>query len=219
MSARPNSLVSDGDAGFFQRLRSTFASAVFAAVHRSPKLLEFYRSQRSWTLFRVALGVFGAGLVVLPLGFWSGWIAGVIGPLLGLALFVASILMPDPSAESQTDHKAKELGAATVVGGGEYQPGNGAPAEAQLFVSPEHVWALDKTLNPLVVIEVGEISRIRVDHYDDVSILRIQWADHKAEFCYRGVFAERFARLAAEAIHAVVPRDGKTATKGRAASV
>ena len=116
------------------------------------------------------------------------------------ALFVLSIMLPPAELESATDRKARELGAQTVVSGGQYQPGNGPARNAQLFVSPSHTWALDKHFEPLVVMTTGLITSLDVLPNENHWVLCVRWADHKAEFVYKGIFAERFARLAEESL-------------------
>lgn len=201
-----------------QRLRNSVGAGVFLLVQRFPLLLKLQRSENSWTIFRFLLGCFGAGLVVLPLSFWIGWVTGIVAPLLGMLFFIASILLPPLEMESATDRKARELGASTLVSGGEYQPGNAPSTHARLFISSAHVWALNKHFDPLLVIPTPEISAIYVDSLLDRWLLHIRWADHTAEFSYEGIFAERFARLAEESIRAALPQ-GIPALKRRAATI
>ena len=177
MTTTPTAIVT-GEVNTFRRLRNFVGTAVFLLLQRSPKLLQFYRNEKSWALFRVALGLFGAALVVLPLGLWNGWLTAIFG----LLLFVTSILLPPAETESATDRKARELGTQTVVSGGEYHSGNASAASSQLFLSPEQVWALDRNLNPLIVIPTPELDSIRVEPSGDNWLLQIRWADHKAEF-------------------------------------
>jgi len=115
MSTTPTTIVSTAEDNSLQRARSLLGAAVFLLIHRFPRLLKFQSSESSWTVFRIILGCFGAALVVLPLSFWIGWITGIIAPLAGLCLFVASILLPPLELESETDRKARELGARTVL--------------------------------------------------------------------------------------------------------
>ena len=182
-------------------------------MRRFPRLLQLHRNEGSWALFRVALACFGAALVVLPLSLWNGWLTAIFG----LALFVVAVLLPPAELESSTDRKARELGAQTVVSGGEYQPGNAPAALARLFISPEHVWALDGHFHPLVVIPVAEISRLRLEPGHSGWVLQVRWGDNKAEFTYNGVFAERFARLAEESILAANPSAANVIPKHKAA--
>ncbi len=198
-------MASTAHENLLQRVRNSTGAGVFLLVQRFPRLLKFQRSENSWSIFRLVLGCFGAALVVLPLSFWIGWVTGIVVPLLGMLFFIASILLPPPEAESDTDRKARELGASTMVSGGEYQPGNAPATHARLFISPAHIWALDKNFDPLLVIPTPEISAICVDPLLDRWLLQIRWEDHKAEFCYEGIFAERFARLAEESIRASLP--------------
>lgn len=195
------------------RLRGFIGAALFLAMRRFPRLLQLHRNESSWTLFRVALACFGAALVVLPLSLWNGWFTAIFG----LALFVVAVLLPPAELESSTDRKARELGAQTVVSGGEYQPGNAPLAPVRLFISPEHVWALDGHFHPLVVIPVTEITRLRLEPGQSGWMLQVRWGDNKAEFSYNGVFAERFARLAEESILAANPSAMHVVPKHRAA--
>lgn len=198
MSTTPTAMVT-GEVNSFQRLRNFVGAAAFLLLQRSPSLVQLYRNEKSWALFRVALGIFGAALVVLPLSLWKGWLTAIFG----LLLFVTSILLPPAETESVTDLKAHELGAQTVVGGGEYRSGNAPATLTQLFLSPENVWALDKKFNPLVVIPTREIKSIGVEPAGDHWLLEIRWANHKVEFSYSGFFAERFARLAQDSIRSL----------------
>jgi hypothetical protein len=218
MSTTPTTIASTAEANQLQRLRNSVGAGVFLLVQQFPLLLKFQRSENSWSIFRILLGCFGAALVVLPLSFWIGWVTGIVTPLLGMVFFIASILLPPPEVESDTDRKARELGANTMVSGGEYQSGNAPPTQARLFISAVHVWALDKHFDPLLVIPTPEISAVSVDSLLDRWVLHIRWADHNAEFCYEGIFAERFARLAGESIRASLT-ERIPALKRRAASV
>ena len=195
MSTTPTVITSD-QAKFLPRVRGFLGAALFLALRRFPKLLQLHRNEHSWTIFRFALACFGAALVVLPLSLWNGWIMAIFG----LLLFVVAILLPPAELESSTDRKARELGARMVISGGEYRPGDAAGASARLFISPEHIWALDSGFHPLVVIPVAEISRLRIEPDANGWTLQVRWANHKAVFSYQGIFAERFARLAEESI-------------------
>ncbi len=195
MSTTPRAITAEHE-NLLHRVKNALGAAFFLLIQRSPRLLRLHRNEQSWTLFRIALGCFGAALVILPLSLWHGYFTA----LFGLFLFVLSILLPPAELESATDRKAREMGAQTVVSGGEYQPGNAPATQAQLFISPSHTWALDKNFDPLVVITTAEISSLDVEPYLDRWLLRVRWGDHKAEFTYKGIFAERFARLAEESL-------------------
>ena len=195
MSTTPRVITAEQE-GFLQRSRNAVGVVFFLLIQNSPKVLALYRNEKAWTLFRVALGCFGAALVLLPLALWSGYLTA----LFGLGLFVLSILLPQAELESATDRKARELGAQTVVSGGEYEMGNAPAKRVQLFVSPSHTWAMDKHFEPLVAIATGEIRSLRVEPTRDYWVLHVWWGDHKAEFVYKGIFAERFARLAEESL-------------------
>jgi len=219
MSTSPTTIVTTDQDNYYQRARGVLGAAVFLLVQRFPRLVKFQSSENSWALFRLLLGCFGAALVVLPLSFWVGWVTGILAPLVGLVLFVASILLPPIEIESDTDRKARELGASTMVSGGEYQPGNAPAAQTRLFISCTHVWAMNSHFDPLLVIPTPEISGLLLKSTGPRWVLQVRWLDHKAEFSYAGIFAERFARLAEESIRASLPESLESPSKGRAAAV
>src|SRR5260370_21037292 len=175
MSTPPTAIAAD-QAKFLPRVRGFLGAAVFFGLRRFRGLLQLHRNESSWALFRFALACLGAAVVVLPLSLWNGWITAIFG----LVLFVVAILLPPAQLESSTDRKARELGAQTVVSGGDYQPGNAPVATVRLFISPQHVWALDAHFHPLVVIPVMEITRMRVAPAPRRSLLQVRWGDHKA---------------------------------------
>jgi hypothetical protein len=201
MSTTPRVITTEQDT-FVQRSKNVVGAAFFLLVRKSPKLLKLYRNEKTWTIFRVALAFLGAAMVLLPLALWSGYFTALIG----LVLFVMAILLPPAELESGTDRKARELGAQTVISGGEYEAPNQVARGVQLFVSPSHTWALDKDFAPLVVMTTAEIKSLRVEPTKRVSpgredwVLHVWWGDHKAEFVYKGIFAERFARLAEDSL-------------------
>lgn len=196
------------------RLRNLAIGALFALVLLVPKFLHLRRNPRAWLLFRIVLGFAGAALVVLPLSLWNNWLASIAG----LALFLLAALMPGAKPDTSADEKARELGAFVVVNGGRYFPGNAPPAVAQLFVGAEHVWALDSHFQPLVVIPVAEITSARAEELDDRWLVRIRWADHHAEFVYRGIFAEHLARVAESTLRSVMRPSLPVLPQRRAAS-
>src|SRR5215470_3790824 len=212
MSTTPTAISTEATK-FLPRLRGFIGAALFFSLRKFPRLVQIYRNENSWAVFRFVLACFGAALVILPLGLWKGWMTAIFG----LVLFVTAILLPPAEIESGTDRKARELGAQTVVSGGDYAPGNAPSTHARLFISPVHIWALDAQFRPLVVIPVGEITRLRVEPARSSWMLQVRWGDHKAEFRYQGIFAERFARLAEESILAANPSAPGKERKQRAA--
>jgi hypothetical protein len=195
MSTTPTLITADHE-NLLHRIKSACGYVIFLLIQRSPKFLKLYRNDQSWTLFRIALGCFGAALVVLPLSLWHGYFTAIFG----LIFFVLAILLPPAELESSTDRKARELGAKTVVSGGEYRPREGSALPVQLFISPSQVWALDKHHEPVVVMTTAEITTLDVAPRESEWVLIVRCGDQKVEFLYRGIFAERFARLAEEAL-------------------
>jgi len=214
MSITPTAIVSSSHENLFQRAKGFFGAAIFLGIHRFPRLLQLHRNRKSWTLFRIALASLGAAIVVLPLSLWNGWITASFG----LLLFVVAILLPPAELESATDRKARELGARTVVSGGEYQPGDAPAVEVRLFISPTLIWALDAQFDPLLVMSAPEISSVHLEEKNERWLLQIRWADHKAEFAFAGFFAERFARLGEGSIRSVLPQVLPATPKRRAVS-
>ena len=196
------------------RARNIFVGILFAAVLLIPRFLNLRRNEKSWTAFRIVLGIVGAAMVILPLSL-GNWL---ITAILGLALFVAAVLIPSAQPSTSLDDKARELGALVVVNGGKYQPGNAAMASVQLFVGNENVWALDDHLQPLLVIPTSEIIAARAEKNSGRWLLRIRWSDHAAEFLYDGFFAEHLARVAESTLSAAIPPSLPVLPQRRAAS-
>jgi hypothetical protein len=199
--------------GVGTKLRKTVMGAGFAVVLLVPKVLSLRRDERSWVIFRMVLGVFGAALVVLPIGFFGSYFLAVVG----LAAFIVAILLPPPKATSGTDDKARELGALVVVDGGTFQSGTFA-VPVQLFVGPQNLWALEADFHPLLVIPVAELISAQTEEMDGQWILRLRWTDRSAIFSYSGVFGEQLARVAESTVQNVMRPAAPVLRRRRAAS-
>jgi hypothetical protein len=195
------------------RLRNLVIGALFALVLLVPKLLRLRRDERAWTAFRILLGISGAALVILPLSLWNSWLAAIAG----LAMFLASILLPAPIVCSRVDDKARELGALVVVNGGEIQPLNAPAAVLQLFVGADTIWALDSRLQSLLIIPVAEISSVGTLEVQNGWLVRLPCSNQVAEFFYRGIFAEHLARVAESTIRSVMRTPLPVLPRSRAA--
>jgi hypothetical protein len=163
-------------------------------------VLDLRRKANSWMVFRILLGVDGAALVIVPLGLWNSSLLSLVG----LAMFIGSILLPPAKPEIRVDDKARELGALVVVNGGRYQPENSTAAAVQFFVGAERIWALDAHFQALLAIPVNEITSARAEEREEQWLLQIRWADHIAEFSYRGIFSEHLAHVAESTLHGVM---------------
>jgi hypothetical protein len=186
---------------------------LFALAQLAHNLLHLRRNPRSWQLFRVALGLAGAALVILPLSLWNSWTAGIAG----LAMFTTAILLPRANTETLANRKARELGAPLVLDGGKYQSGDAPAAAVQIFASAENIWVLDSHLQPLLVIPAPEISSVRAEESAGCWNLQLHWLGHAAEFSYRGIFAELLARRAETSLRAALPAAPPAVPKRRAA--
>ncbi len=195
------------------RLRNLAIGALFAIVLLVPKLLRIRRDPRSWTAFRILLGIAGAALVVLPLAFWNSWFAAIAG----LAMFLTAALLPSAKPDTQTDEKAKELGVLVVVNGGKYNPGTGPASCVQLFVGANNIWALNSHLHPLLVIPTSGISSVHAEETAYGWVVRVRCMDRIGEFFYTGIFAEHLARVAESTIRSVMPSSLPILPRSRAA--
>jgi len=213
MSATSNPVLSQPES-FGKRLRHLAVGALFALVLLIPKILQVRRNPRSWMLIRIFLGVTGAALVVLPLG----WGASFVPAIVGLAMFISAILLPPGKPDTNADDKARELGALFVVNGGRYQPGRAPSAAVQLFVGSERIWALDRRFQPLLEIPVSEITVACAEESEESWRLRLTWANHAVEFSYGGIFAEHLARVAEATVRSVMRPALPVLPQSRAAS-
>jgi hypothetical protein len=202
------------------RLRNFGLGALFALVLLLPKVLNLRRDRRSWFAFRILLALAGASLVILPLSLWNSWHAGIAG----LAMFLAAILLPAAKPDTILADTAARLGALVIVNGGVYRPcdaqseavefesgqlENGQaeippPLPARLFVCADRIWALDSQLHPLLVIPTSQISSAIASESAGDWIVRVRWAEHTADFHYRGIFAEHLARVAESTLRGVI---------------
>jgi hypothetical protein len=182
------------------RLRNFGLGALFALVLLLPKLLNLRRDRRSWLAFRIVLAIAGASLVVLPLSLWNSWHAAIAG----LAMFLTAILLPEAKPDTTLADTAARLGALVIVNGGSYQLEDAPPSSVQLFVCPERIWALDSHQHPLLVIPTAQISSAIAAEASGDWIVRVRWAEHTADFHYRGIFAEHLARVAESTLRSVI---------------
>jgi hypothetical protein len=182
------------------RLRDAAIGMLFALVLLVPKLLHLRRNAHSWMLFRMLLGAAGAALVVLPLGLQNSYLYALVG----LVMFIAAILLPPAKPTFSVDDKARELGALVVVNGGRYLSSDASSTAVQLFVGTEQITALDVNFQLLLVVPVNEIHSVRAEESDGRWLLSMTWAEHAAQFTYRGIFAEHLARVAETTIRSVM---------------
>jgi hypothetical protein len=150
--------------------------------------------------FRIFLGVAGAAMVVFPLGLGTGFVPAIAG----LAMFIGAILLPPAKPGTNANDIARKLGTLVIVNGGLYQRGSAPSVAVQLFIGPEHICVFDRRLQPLLEIPVSEISAAGAEEPGESWSLQVTWANHTAEFSYRGIFAGQFARTAEAAIRSVM---------------
>jgi hypothetical protein len=198
---------------FVARLQKVAIGVLFALVLLVPKILLIRRDERSWTAFRILLGLAGAGFVILPLAFWNSWLAAIFG----LAMFLTAALLPPAQPTTLVDDKAKELGALVVVNGGNCQMESGIFGPVRLFVGPDKISVLDPQFRPVLAIPTAEITSVHSEEARDLWLLRIRWANHLQEFSYTGIFAEHLARVAETTIRNVIRTPLPVLSRSRAA--
>ena len=180
-------------------LRNLFVETLLALALLVPKLLHLRRNPRSWLLFRILLALAGAALVILPLGLENSYVLALVG----MGMFTAAILLPPARPQTSPDDKARELGAFVVVNGGRFRPASGSSTAVQLFVCAERILVLDDHFESLLAIPVNEITLAHAEESRGQWLFSVHWADRRAEFIYRGIFAEHLARVAESAIRSV----------------
>ena len=77
---------------------------------------------------------------------------------------------------------------------------------------------MNKDYDPLLIITTGEIAKVDVLPKENHWVLIVRWGEHRAEFCYKGIFAERFARLAEESLRQASLATPTPPAKSRAAN-
>jgi len=198
---------------FGARLQKLALGALFGVVLLVPKVLNLRRDERSWTAFRILLGIGGAALVILPLAFWNSWLAAIAG----LAMFLTAALLPSATSGTTVDDKARELGAFVVVNGGKYMSRSSSAVSTQLYVGADYIWALDSRFQALQTIPVSEVLSVHAEEMDNRWIVRVRRTGQVEEFSYRGIFAEHFARVAESTIRSVIHASLPILPRSRAA--
>ena len=187
------------------RFRHSAADSLFQVSRAFPKLLAVRSTPSAWMAFRLALGITGAGLVVLPLSLWNAWAFAPVG----LVLFLLAVLLPPIRQDRGTAKAVQQLGAYLVLDGGRLacgplSPENARPCTVHLYLTQARVWALDPGLRPVVVIPAEEINLVTALPSQDDWLLRVSWQNGSVEFSFSGLFAERRARLAERSLRHLV---------------
>src|SRR6266481_7183160 len=199
MSTGSNAALSQPES-FGKKFRQLAVGALFALVLLIPKILHVRRNPSSWMLFRVFLGISGAALVLLPLGFGTSFVPAIVG----LAMFLSSILLPPARIDTHVADKTRRLGALVVVNGGRFDLGEGASFPAQLFVGEENISVRGSNLESLLEIPLSYTTSLQADDPNSRWSLRVNWANKTAAFAYGGVCAEHLARVAETTIRGVM---------------
>jgi len=185
-----------------------------AGAERLHQKLHPRRSLRSWFAFRLFLGFFGAGLVLLPLALPQSWIASIIG----LAIFLTSILLP-PLGETESEPQlSRPLAGQLVLTGAEFSSGSAIAIPVKLFVDSEQILAMKPDLQPAAVVPLAPLSAVFLQRTEHSWLLILQSPAGETVFSFRGVFAERNVRRAESAIRGFVRSLPPEKPKTRAAT-
>jgi hypothetical protein len=181
------------------------------------------RNQHSWFVFRLALGFFGAALVLLPLALPQSWIAAIFG----LAFFMTSILLPPvlashtqsekPDTSRARSEMPREFHGQLVLHGAEYCSGLAGLVPVQLIVSETEILAMKSNLQPAIVVPTGELSSVFLQRSEKSWLLFLLWSGKETAFAFHGHLGERHARKAEAAIHnfiRVTPEKAKVRAAG-----
>lgn len=191
--------------------KETLLSGAFRISQAFPQILAIRTSPRAWLAFRIFLGIAGAALIILPLGFWNAWLFAPVG----LVFFMLAVLLPPVTESPCLAHAVKQLHAYSVLDGGKFHSGEDV-ADLRLLLAKDRIWGLDEKLRPLLVIPVADFHALKLDESDGAWLLELGWAQNRATFIYEGLFAERRARLAASALQRIVHSVPAAETKPKA---
>ncbi|HWZ98325.1 MAG TPA: hypothetical protein VN025_11245 [Candidatus Dormibacteraeota bacterium] len=195
------------------RSQSKLSAALLTATEQLPKQLHPRRNQHSWSVFRFALGVFGAALVILPLALPQSWIAAIFG----LGFFLTAILLPPVLNGPIEETQALESNRQIILKGAAFSASFAAPEPVQLFVNSEQILAMKPNLQPAVVLRTADVSSLFLQRSGNCWLLVLQWAGKESEFSFHGLFAERNARKAEAALRSLVRTAAPEKPKARAA--
>ncbi len=171
------------------------------------------RNPSSWFAFRLFLGVLGAALVLLPLALPESWIASIVG----LVLFLTSILLPPAYQEEPASDSARSSSEQITLTGAEYSKAGETPIPVKLFVSEQQLLAMKPDLQPAVIVPFAGLHSVFLQRSERSWLLVLESATNETVFSFHGVFAERNSRRAELAIRRFVPVAPPEKPKARAA--
>lgn len=194
--------------------KEALVSAAFRTSQAFPQILALRASPRLWQAFRFFLGVAGAALIVLPLGFWNAWLFAPVG----LVFFLLAVLLPPVTGSPHLSAVVRHLHAYASLDGGKLHRADGA-LEIQLLLAKDRIWALNEKLQPMLVIPVAEFGSLNLSASDGSWLLELGWGQDRATLLFDGLFAERRARAASSALRRIVhiPEAAIEKPKARAA--
>lgn len=194
------------------RLRRAALFVLFTAVLLIPKALGLRRRRVLWNGLRLGAAIVGAVFMGTLRGGELGW----LGLVTGLLLVLLALLVRPATQSKSVDEQARELDALVVLNGGRFTGADGKPAEARLFVAPQHLYVLDPRQRPLLEIPLDAISSVRVEEATETDQAKeanegwqlvIEWNQEVASFHYVGFFAEHLARVAETTLRSQLHRE------------
>jgi hypothetical protein len=201
--------------------RSWFAFRVVLAVIGASLVVLPLSLWNSWTAGIAGLALFLAA-ILLPAAKPDTTLADTAARLGALVIVNGGIYQPEQAQMEQVQLEGHwdvqlESGQVENVQLEREQPGIGQTGSAvgssarlagglpvQLFVCADRIWALDSRQQPLLVIPTAQIVSAIASESAGDWIMRVRWAEHTADFHYRGIFAEHLARVAESTLRSVI---------------
>jgi len=191
--------------------RSWFAFRVLLAIAGASLVILPLSLWNNWTAGIAGLAMFLAA-ILLPAAKPDTTLADTATRLGALVIVNGGLYQPKQAQQAQTERAPVEgqwetqLESAqlenTQFGDAELE--NAASSPVQLFVCADRIWALDSQQQPLLVIPTAQIISAIASESADYWIVRVRWAEHTADFRYRGIFAEHLARVAESTLRSVI---------------
>jgi hypothetical protein len=206
---------------------SWFAFRVLLAISGASLVILPLSLWNNWTAGIAGLAMFLAA-ILLPAAKPDTTQADTAARLGALAIVDGGLYQPRqwPGEQAQTQRAPLEGHWGTPLESvqlesaqpGNAQPDNVAGLPVQLFVCADRIWALDSQQQPLLVIPTAQIISALASESAARWIVRVRWAEHTADFLYRGIFGEHLARVAESTLRNAIPPALPAIAKKRAAT-
>jgi hypothetical protein len=210
--------------------RSWFAFRVLLAIAGASLVILPLSLWNNWTAGIAGLAMFLAA-ILLPAAKPNTTLADSAARLGALVIVNGGLYRPEQWQEEQAQTERapvewKTQSESLQPGGsplentrfGDVKLQNSAISPVQLFVCADRIWALDSQQQPLLVIPTVQIISALASESAGDWIVRVRWAEHAADFHYRGIFAQHLARVAESTLRSVIQPVLPVLPKKRAAT-